>query len=226
MKIRSKFLCSAALVSTLALSSCSNGFFGSPQYLAVTISPRPTSVPAGSTVVFSTLVTNNLSLPTWDILDAADTAAAGTLTAVAGSSTSISYTAPAAPPIYNAAAGVAFTQGTVTVQANVNPPPLSTLPVAHDAVTFFITSPTISVGISPATVTVPLGGVQYFAAYAVGSANNALTWQISGVNSGSINTAGIYTAPTTLPLTGNTVTITVISQADPTKTASAVVTLQ
>jgi hypothetical protein len=35
----------------------------------------------------------------------------------------------------------------------------------------------------------------------------------------------LYTAPAAMPMTGNTVTITVISQADPTKTQTAIVTL-
>jgi hypothetical protein len=40
---------------------------------------------------------------------------------------------------------------------------------------------------------------------------------------GTINSAGTYIAPSTMPIGGSTVTI--ISQADPTKTQSAVVTL-
>ena len=36
----------------------------------------------------------------------------------------------------------------------------------------------------------------------------------------------LYTAPATMPMSGNTVTITVISQADPSKTASSTITLQ
>jgi hypothetical protein len=61
---------------------------------------------------------------------------------------------------------------------------------------------------------------------------------VNGVTGGSTSTgtivltailgpgAYLYTAPATMPMSGNTVTVTVISQADPTKTASSVITLQ
>jgi hypothetical protein len=60
--------------------------------------------------------------------------------------------------------------------------------------------------------------------------NNALTWQVNGIpgggtTNGTIIPAGLYAAPAALPMTGNTVTITAVSQADTTKTASSVVTL-
>ena len=230
MMLGSKLVCAAAVSSLLAIASCSRGVFSSPLYLAVTVSPRPVSVPVGGTVTFSGSVTNNLSVPTWTILDGSSTPDPGTLKAVAGQPNSVVFTAPAAPPIYTGTPA-AFVQGTVTVQATVVPPPgSSSLPDAHDSVTVFITAPAVSVGISPAAVTVPLGQTQYFAAYAVGNTNNVLTYQVNGVTGGSttfgsISTAGIYTAPGALPPTGNTVTVTVISQADPTKTATATITL-
>ncbi len=240
MNISSKILCVAVAASTVALTSCngSRGVFSSPLYLAVTVEPRPVSVAQGGTVVLSATVSNNLSLPAWNLLYPDDTSNAGTLTAVAGSPNSILYTAPPQPPIYGNGVPAGFTQGTVTVQTSVNPPSGSTLPVAHDSVTFFITSPTVSFsGISPLLATVALnGGTQQFAAYEVGSANNALTWQVNGITGGSpdlvsagsvgmIDRFGLYTAPAKLP-SSNTVTVTVIVQADPTKTGSAVVSLQ
>jgi hypothetical protein len=231
MRFPLAILRSAAICSTLALNCCSHGIVESPLYLAVTINPRPVSLPANGTATFTATVSNDLSLPQWSLLDASDTPAAGTLTSVSGSSISISYTAPPTPPIYTNAVAAGFTQGTVTVQAAVNPPVGTTLPVAHDSVTFFITAPSITAGISPVAATIPLATTQLFNGYAVGNVNNAVTWQVNGVTGGStatgtITTTGIYTAPSTLPVTGNTVTITVISQADPTQSASALVTLQ
>ena len=116
-------------------------------------------------------------------------------------------------------------------RASVIPPAGSTPAVSDDSVTFFITAPTIAVGISPASAGVSLNAAQQFTGYAVGSVNNALTWQVDGVNGGSvaygtITAAGLYTAPPILPMTGAGVTITVLSQADPTKSASALVNLQ
>jgi hypothetical protein len=83
---------------------------------------------------------------------------------------------------------------------------------------------------SAATASVHVVGTQQFTGYAVGSVNNALTWQVNGASgggtaTGTITTAGLDTAPAVLPMTGNTVTITAVSQADTTKSASSVVTL-
>jgi len=232
MRIRAKILGSAAIASTIALNSCSYNVFSSPVYLAVTITPRPISVPVGGRVVLTGVVSNNLTLPQWGLLNAADaTGSAGGLTPVSGAPNSILYTAPSTPPIYTSAAGAGFSQGCVTIDATVTPPAQSTSTVADDSVTFFITAPSIAVGISPAAVGVALGAAAQFTGYAVGSVDNALTWQVDGLTGGSvaygtISAAGLYTAPSVLPMTGAGVTITVLSQADPTKSASALVNLQ
>jgi hypothetical protein len=100
-----------------------------------------------------------------------------------------------------------------------------------------VTAPSVTVGLSPATATVALNATKQFNGYAVGNVNGALNWQVNGITGGSTATGTIvslssfspgvyvYTAPSAMPMTGNTVTITVISQADPTQTASSVVTL-
>ena len=229
MRTRSRLLCSAVIASTAALSSCTNTVMLPPVYLSVAMSPRPGSVAVGTSVVFTGTVSNNLSIPQWSILDAALASNAGTLTPVSGSPNSIQYNAPATPPIYSQTP-TGITQGTVTVNANLSDPPGTSTPITDDSVSFVITAPTITVGLSPATANVALGGTGQFFGYAVGSLNNAITWQVNGVIGGStatgtINVAGTYIAPINMPMNGNTVTLTIVSQADPTKTASAVVTL-
>lgn len=232
MKTRSRFLCSAAIASTVALGACTNTAVESPVFLGVVISPRPTSIPVGGSVVFTGTVSNNLSLPSWSILDAALSSNVGTLTPVAGSHDSILYTAPATPPIYNSTL-TGITQGTITLNAVVTDPPGSSEQVSNDAFTVVITAPSVTVNLTPLTATVPLSTTQQFFAYAVGNLNNTLTWQLSanGIPSasgvlGTVNTAGTYVAPSAIPATGTSVTVTVISAADPTKTASATITLQ
>jgi hypothetical protein len=231
MQTRSKILGSTAIACAMAFNGCSNTAIESPVYLGVTVSPRPASIPAGGTMVFTATVSNGLSVPQWSLLDAAEATSAGTLTPIGGSTDTILYTAPATPPIYtNTITGL--TQGAVTLDVSVNPLPGTSYPVAQDAVSFFITTPSVTVALSPATATVALGTTEQFIGYAVGSTNNALTWQVNGVAGGSTSTgtiagpSGLYTAPPNLPMGGNTVTITAVSQADPTKSASAVVTLQ
>jgi hypothetical protein len=143
------------------------------------------------------------------------------------------YTAPATPPIYNPI--INTTPGTVTIDAEVPDP--GTFNSAVDEFTFVITTPSITAGISPTTAIVQLGSTLNVYAYAVGSVNNAITLQVAGVTGGAPATGTIalstniygqytYTAPATMPMTGSSVTITVVSTADPTKTATLAVTLQ
>jgi hypothetical protein len=178
-------------------------------------------------VVFTGTVSNNLSLPQWSVLDSADANNVGTFTPISGSSNTILYTAPPMPPIYTP---TAVTQGSVTLKATTTPPPGTSIPVDGDSLSFIITAPSVTVSLAPLTASVALGGTAQFIGYAVGNLNNTLTWQLSanGVPSasgalGTINSAGTYIAPSTMPIGGSTVTI--ISQADPTKTQSAVVIL-
>ena len=223
--------CVAAIAFAAALTGCSTTATGNPAYLAVNITTRPASIPAGGTFVFTAIVSDTHTVPQWSILAAAATPNAGTLAAQASPPISILYTAPATPPIYNSSAPPGYTQGTVTLDVSAPPPAGTPFQTATDSVSFFITAPTISVGLSPATASVALGATQQFLGYAVGSVNNALTWQVNGVNGGSATTGtisspfGLYTAPANLPMGGNTVTVTAISKADPTKSASSVVTL-
>jgi hypothetical protein len=89
---------------------------------------------------------------------------------------------------------------------------------------------------------VPLGSTVQFYAYSVGDINKQVTFQVNGITGGTAQTGtitnfghylpdgsyqywGLYTAPASMPMSGNTVTITVVSQADPGKSSSAIVTL-
>src|SRR5436305_1076821 len=86
----------------------------------------------------------------------------------------------------------------------------------------------VNVTISPTSATVATGGTQQFTA-TVNTSNTAVTWQVNGVTGGNatvgtISSSGLYTAPATVQST-TTVTVTAVSQADPTKSASAQVTI-
>ena len=94
MKTRSRILCSAAIASAFALNACDNTIAGSPAYISVSISPRPSTIPVGGTMLFTGTVSNNLSLPQWSLLDASEANNPGTLTPVSGSPNEILYTAP------------------------------------------------------------------------------------------------------------------------------------
>lgn len=85
------------------------------------------------------------------------------------------------------------------------------------------------VSISPTYVVVQLGQQQTFTATVTGIGNTAVTWQVDNANggnstAGTISTTGVYTAPSTL-LNVASATVTAVSQADPSKSATAVITL-
>jgi hypothetical protein len=87
---------------------------------------------------------------------------------------------------------------------------------------------TITVAIVPQSATVPLGDTQQFAATVSGSTNPAVSWLVNnslGGNStvGTISSAGLYQAPAALP--SSAVTVTAVSNANGSTSASVVVTL-
>jgi hypothetical protein len=79
---------------------------------------------------------------------------------------------------------------------------------------------TITVSISPTAATVASGGTQQFSALVTNTSNTAVTWSAT---SGTVSTAGLFTAPTVTAT--KTVTVTATSVADNTKSASATVTV-
>lgn len=94
----------------------------------------------------------------------------------------------------------------------------------------------ISISISPSpSVSVPLEGTQGFTATVTGVLNQNVTWFVNGIVGGDQNTVGAisnpgatpatYFAPLNLPPAGTAITVSATSQADPTKSASVIVTL-
>jgi chitodextrinase len=92
------------------------------------------------------------------------------------------------------------------------------------------TTSAVQVSVAPTSANVAVGtGSQTFSATVTNSSNTVVTWQVGGVTGGNttvglISTAGVYSAPATLP-TPATVTVTAVSAADPTKQGSATVTV-
>jgi hypothetical protein len=89
---------------------------------------------------------------------------------------------------------------------------------------------TVAVSVSPSSVTLAVKGQQQFTASVTGSSNTAVTWAVSGIgcvggSCGTISSAGLYTAPTTIPNPA-LATVTATSVADPTKSGSASVVIQ
>lgn len=124
------------------------------------------------------------------------------------------YTAPAKPPSPNV----------VTVTATS----LSNSAITGST-TVTIASSNVSVGVSPSSISVEVNHQQQFTATVTGSANTAVNWSLSGSGCagsicGTISSSGLYTAPSAVP-NPPFVTVTATSAADPTKSASASVTV-
>jgi len=220
----------ATLSLSIFLVSCGRGTPYIPPVTTLSVSPQPATVPAGSTVTFT--ATTNAGTATWALMGLPNENPPSTIagTPAEGSGNTFVYTAPATPPVYDAIAPQ--TPGTVTLRA---------VAVGYSGdvqITFTITAPSITTGfIQPPSTSVALGATQSIDAYAVGSTNNAITLQVNGVTGGSASAGTIaplnsslygqyvYTAPANMPMTGSTVTITVISQADPTKSSNLTLTL-
>jgi hypothetical protein len=112
--------------------------------------------------------------------------------------------------------------------------PLIFLVIACFAVSL---SAQVSVTISPSSITLGTLATQAFTATVSGSTNTAVTWQVNGVNGGTssnglISTTvlgtsneAIFLAPSSMPSPAS-VSVTAISQADSTKSATATITIQ
>jgi hypothetical protein len=90
-------------------------------------------------------------------------------------------------------------------------------------------SPAIVIEVCPATDSVQTGSSATFAATLANTTNTAVTWEVNGDAGGSpaygtITSAGVYTAPATLPSPA-TVTISALSQAEGMPAGTAPVTL-
>jgi hypothetical protein len=87
----------------------------------------------------------------------------------------------------------------------------------------------VSITVSPSAASVRAGASQSFSVQVSGASNQVVAWQVNGViggssSTGTITTAGLYTAPPVLPAP-NTITIEAVSAASPTASATSSVTL-
>jgi hypothetical protein len=91
------------------------------------------------------------------------------------------------------------------------------------------TTQAVAVTISPKTISVKTGQTQQFTASVVYATNTAVTWQVNGTPGGdaahgTIASTGLYTPPAAPPNPA-TVSVIAVSQADPTKSDTANVTV-
>jgi hypothetical protein len=237
MKLRRYAVGLLRLSCLFYLTNCMGGnttTSGSPD-ATIVISPMPTTVAAGTTVTFTATTTGTSYTPFWGLN--LSTNIVGTLNPASGAGTSIAYTAPATPPIYPvSSSNTTQPQGTVILEAGVEN--TSGCGDATAFAPFIVTAPTVAVGLAPATANVSVNATLPLYGYAVGNIDGNLTWQVNGATGGNSAVGTItatsntytspnvtYAAPSAIPMTGATITITMVSEADPTKTATTVITL-
>ena len=169
--------------------------------ILVTASPKTMTVEAADAYRIAATVTHTTNTAvTWSLTGTGCSGAAcGTVSSVGA------YTAPALIP---AAA-------TVVVKA-------TSVADTSKSDTCTITLVPLSIKISPTTGNLDGGQSLQFAATVEHHDNKAVTWSVSGM--GSITSAGLYSVPLVIG-SQSTATVTVTSVADPTKSASAVITL-
>jgi hypothetical protein len=86
-------------------------------------------------------------------------------------------------------------------------------------------NPHVTISVGPTAASVAVGRTQPFTATVTGATNTAAIWSVAGgASNGTISNTGLYTAPAAVPNPPQ-VTVTATSQADTTKSASAIVTV-
>jgi RHS repeat-associated protein len=167
--------------------------------ISVSVSPSAYTLYAGQQKQFTDTVTNTGNTAvTWSV----GPSGSGTV------SSSGLYTAPAT---------INSTQ-TVTLTAT------SQADSTRSASATVTLMPTIGVSVTPPTATLYGGQTQQFTSTVTNTTNTAVTWSVSPSGTGSVNSSGLYTAPSSAT-TQLVVTVTATSQADTTKSASAIVYL-
>ncbi len=167
-----------------------------PPVIAVAVNPPSASLQAGATHAFTAVVTGTANLAVaWSVVEAGGGAVDG-----AGL-----YTAPGTAGTYHVkATSVADAsksdQATVTVTA---PPPV------------------IAVTVNPPSASLQAGATQPFTATVTGTANPMVAWSVLESGGGTVNGAGLYTAPGTAGIYH----VKATSVADPSKGAQATVTV-
>lgn len=177
------------------------------QQIGITISPTSAQVVEGQTKQFTATVsgTSNTAV-NWSVTGTGCSGSGcGTI------SSSGLYTAPDSVP----------TQVVVTAT------PVADTSISASAIVTIIAP--VVVTISPPNVIVALSQKQQFEVSVTGTTNKAVTWSVSGAgcsgsSCGTVSTAGLYTAPASLPSPA-TVIVKATSQAMASASASATVSL-
>ena len=165
--------------------------------IAVSVSPTTASIQAGGTVTFSATVTGT----------------------TAGQSSAVTWSVPAGSGTINPSTGIYVAPaaaGTYVITATsvADGTKKATASVA-------VVAPPVTIAISPAVATLDACKGQVFTATVTNSSNATVTWSVVEAGGGTVTNGGAYVAPTG----AGTYHVLAASQADPTKTAQATITV-
>lgn len=198
-----------AVDDTTLMISADSGQALQSSAVSVTVTPPTANVVVNATQAFNAVVNNSgTQSVNWDVNGVIPgTATTGTINSAGV------YTAPSSVPA----------PATVTVHATS----VATPTAVGSATVTVIAGVTVS--ISPTAATVKVGRIKQFVATVHNTTNTTVTWKVNGVTGGNSTTGtitpkGVYTAPRTVP-TPATVTVSAVSNADPTQSAGASVTV-
>jgi hypothetical protein len=214
-RIANLLLLTVFCAAAIAMPGCAGVTSTGPALVTIALLPTQVSVALSQSQQFQAIITgtSNKSVTWFAGGLAGGNATAGTI------SPSGLYTAPSAMP----------SPSTVTVTASSNADGTAT------ASAVVMLTGGIVIGISPTSATVPTGAGQAFTASiaGAGATSNAVTWDVNGVIGGNPTlgtivsngaASALYVAPA-VPPSPSTVSVTVTSVADPTKSAAASVTI-
>ncbi len=186
-------------------SPSSNNGGGTSATISVAITPSAATVIAGTKQQFSVTINGTTDKrAAWDV----DGVGSGNAQVGTIDGTGL-YTAPG-------------TSGTHTVGVTSGADASKS---AHATVTV-VAAPVITISISPASASVSAGSSRQFTAVVTGTSNTAVSWSVDGIangnaGTGTISASGLYTAPAS----PGTHSVAATSVADPTRRATATVTV-
>ena len=181
--------------------------------VAITATPLTATLIGGGTQQFAV-----------SVLNTSNTAVVWKVNGVVGGNAALGAITTAG--LYSAPASLASAT-TVTVAAVSQADPTKSA-TAQVTITPVVVKP-VTIAVTPATVSLNTSATQQFAVSVLNTTNTAVVWKVNGVVGGNaalgtISTAGLYSAPASLAAK-TTVTVAAVAQADPTKSATAQVTI-
>jgi len=199
----------ATSLADLSVTASAAAIVGSSSDVKVTVSPTAANVLVGQQQQFVAFVSGTtITGVNWHLSGASCAGSGcGTITS------SGVYTAPATLP----------TPAQVTATAtSIADPSKSGSAVVTVALP-------VDINVSPTSATLNVGMQQQFTAEVANTTNTAVTWNVagngcSGAGCGTITSAGLYTAPASVPSPPQ-VFVAAKSVADPTKTSTAILTI-